>query len=96
MMWVFALSAAFLPQQGINAGRRHGINAGRVHVRMMPPRPIHTDGFTSYFKVEPASEELMKELGVNNWPTWSTEGSEKYDNDEQRFGPPAPRPFAFR
>eukprot|EP00966_Prymnesium_polylepis_P156895 3625344-Prymnesium_polylepis.1 len=20
----------------------------------------------------------------------------KYDNDEQRFGPPAPRPFAFR
>lgn len=37
------------------------------------PRPIHTE-----FTVEKASEEQKKELGVANWPTWSTRGSVKY------------------
>eukprot|EP00966_Prymnesium_polylepis_P314812 7274311-Prymnesium_polylepis.1 len=29
-------------------------------------------------------------------PEAAVEEIRKYDNDEQRFGPPAPRPFAFR
>jgi len=45
---------------------------------MAGPRPIHSDGFTSKFTVEKASEEMMRELSVKSWPTWSTAGSPKY------------------
>ena len=34
------------------------------------------------------SQIMKKIIDVN--------GTNCYDNDEQRFGPPAPRPFAFR
>lgn len=37
------------------------------------PRPLHTK-----FSVEKATPELLNELGVSNWPTWSTDGSAKY------------------
>ena len=37
------------------------------------PRPIHKE-----FTVEKATEEQKAELGVANWPTWSTRGSIKY------------------
>lgn len=47
-------------------------------VRMAGPRPIHWDGFKSKFTVEKATDELMKELAVKSWPTWSTAGSAKY------------------
>merc|ERR1711988_501920 len=37
-------------------------------------KPIHTE-----FKVEKASEEVLKAMKVKEkWPTWTTEGSEKY------------------
>ena len=42
---------------------------------MAGPRPLHTDG---KFTVEKATPELLKELDVENWPTWSTKGSPKY------------------
>ena len=37
------------------------------------PRPIHKE-----FTVEKASPEMLEELAVKTWPTWSTAGSEKY------------------
>ena len=37
------------------------------------PRPIHKE-----FTVEKATPELIEELGIKNWPTWSTAGSPKY------------------
>jgi hypothetical protein len=37
------------------------------------PRPLHTE-----FTVEKATPELLEELDVMNWPTWSTDGSPKY------------------
>lgn len=37
------------------------------------PRPLHKT-----FTVETATPELMNDLGVKSWPTWSTQGSEKY------------------
>jgi len=37
------------------------------------PRAIHTE-----FTVEKATPEIMESLGVNRWPTWGTEGSDKY------------------
>lgn len=37
-------------------------------------KPVHTE-----FKVEKASEEVLKAMEVREkWPTWTTEGSEKY------------------
>jgi hypothetical protein len=37
------------------------------------PRAIHTE-----FTVEKATPEMMESLGVKKWPTWGTEGSDKY------------------
>ncbi len=37
------------------------------------PRAIHTE-----FTVEKATPEVVESLGVNRWPTWGTEGSDKY------------------
>ena len=37
------------------------------------PRPLHTE-----FTVQKATPELLEELDVTNWPTWSTDGSPKY------------------
>ena len=41
----------------------------------MGKRPIHTSG---EFTVEKATPEMMQDLEVKRWPTWSTAGSEKY------------------
>lgn len=41
----------------------------------MGKRPIHTSG---EFTVEKATPEMMEDLEVKRWPTWSTAGSEKY------------------
>jgi hypothetical protein len=37
------------------------------------PRAIHTE-----FTVERATPEIMDDLGVSRWPTWGTEGSDRY------------------
>ncbi|KAL3806672.1 hypothetical protein ACHAXA_003447, partial [Cyclostephanos tholiformis] len=37
------------------------------------PRAIHKE-----FTVEKATPEVMESLGVRRWPTWGTEGSDKY------------------
>ena len=37
------------------------------------PKPIHQE-----FTVEKASKEKMTDLSVGTWPTWSTQGSDKY------------------
>ncbi len=37
------------------------------------PRAIHKE-----FTVEKATPEMMESLGVKKWPTWGTEGSDKY------------------
>ena len=37
------------------------------------PRPIHKE-----FTVEKATSEKKELLAVSSWPTWSTQGSEKY------------------
>lgn len=37
------------------------------------PRGIHTE-----FTVEKAAPEMIESLGVKKWPTWGTEGSDKY------------------
>jgi uncharacterized cupin superfamily protein len=49
---------------------------GKVQMNVVSsgsPRPIHSE-----FTVEKATPEKMAELGVANWPTWSTADSEKY------------------
>mmetsp|Transcript_76192 Transcript_76192/g.134909 ORF Transcript_76192/g.134909 Transcript_76192/m.134909 type:complete len:183 (+) Transcript_76192:49-597(+) len=61
--------------------------AEKAHARIMRPRtmglsmgpkPLHWNGFTSFFNVTKATEEQIKELSVKSWPTWSTSESEKY------------------
>ena len=41
----------------------------------MGKRPLHTSG---EFTVEKATPELLADLEVKKWPTWSTAGSDKY------------------
>ncbi|KAJ1621791.1 hypothetical protein T492DRAFT_1067030 [Pavlovales sp. CCMP2436] len=72
-----AAAAGFQPQMQ-PAVARHSL-LRRSASGMVGPRPIHRpDGFTSVFTVEKATPEQMKDLGVDNWPTWSTRGSVKY------------------
>eukprot|EP00802_Teleaulax_amphioxeia_P019975 Tamp_20231.p2 GENE.Tamp_20231~~Tamp_20231.p2 ORF type:complete len:158 (+),score=40.16 Tamp_20231:504-977(+) len=46
-----------------------------LSILSMGKRPLHTSG---EFTVEKATPELMEDLEVKRWPTWSTKGSEKY------------------
>ena len=39
----------------------------------MGPRTLHDT-----FAVEPASTDLLMELDVANWPTWSTKGNDRW------------------
>ena len=41
-------------------------------------KPVHTE-----FKVTKATEEEMSTMAVTEWPTWTTEGSEKYKVGEK-------------
>lgn len=57
-----------------------GFTALKQQARVQPlallhgfPRALHTE-----FTVEKATPEMMESLGVKKWPTWGTEGSDKY------------------
>lgn len=67
LVMMLMLSAAFRPSsvRGLGAVRSFGLFGF--------PRPLHKT-----FTVEAATPELINELGVKTWPTWSTQGSEKY------------------
>merc|ERR1719181_1539993 len=60
---LFALSTAFRPM-----GRQKSAST-----LMAGPKPLHPE-----FTVQKATPEQLKEMGVSDWPTWSTEGSPKY------------------
>jgi mannose-6-phosphate isomerase-like protein (cupin superfamily) len=48
--------------------------AAKMGVPLVGPRPLHTE-----FTVSKATEEQLKELDVENWPTWTTAGNPKYE-----------------
>ena len=55
--------------------------ADTVVMNWSKAKPIHRapdNPMKSVFTVEKATEDQIAELGVKQWPTWSTEGSAKY------------------
>jgi len=72
-LWLFVGAAALSMVAGFRRATLSRRTLSSTTVLHGFPRPIHKE-----FKVEKASPELIEELGIKSWPTWSTAGSPKY------------------